>query len=106
MFVDQRAGGESLERKGRVQRMRLAVRDRVRVDPAGARCGLEAAGAPPAIDEQVLDRRQSHDRRRIRRYVDNTGPGAKHVRAAEDREQLAGGGELVLDHVWRATLRI
>src|SRR3984893_19304239 len=106
VLVDPGAGGEPLEPEGGAEGVRSPVRDGVRIDPAGAGRGLEAAGTPSAIDEEVFDRGQPEDRRRVRGDVDDPGPGADHVRATEDREQLNGGRQLLLDHMRRTALPI
>jgi len=49
VLVDKSAGGEPVEAEGRGERMGLVMNDRVGEDPARARRGLEAAGAPAAV---------------------------------------------------------
>src|SRR4051812_32624854 len=46
VFVDQVAGLEAVQPEGGVQRVRLAPRQRMGEDEAGAGCRLEAAGSP------------------------------------------------------------
>src|SRR2546426_7466118 len=86
MLVDEGPGGESFQGEGRVERVRLSIRDRMRVNPAGGWRRLEAAGAPAAVDEEVLDRCQSEDRRGVRRDIDDARPGPQRMRPLEDRE--------------------
>ena len=65
VLVDQRAGGEALEREGLRERMRFAFGERPGEDVARAGRGLEAARAPAAIDVQVLDREGTDNRRSV-----------------------------------------
>src|SRR5947199_229033 len=60
VLVDERAAAKSFQGKGRVERMGLSIRDRMRVNPAGAWCRLEPAGAPSTVEnrlEQLGDQR-------------------------------------------------
>ncbi len=68
VFVDQRARGEAVERKGEGERVRLLVRDRVGEDPAGAGGRLEPAGAPAAVQINPVDRQPPDDRRGVGRF--------------------------------------
>ena len=86
--------------------MRFAVRDGVRVDPPGSGCRFEPTRAPATVDEEILDRRQAKDGRGVRGDVDDAGPGPQHVGAAENREQLTGSCQLVLDHMRGTALRV
>src|SRR3546814_953432 len=62
VLVDQEAAAEAVEREGGVQRVRRVLRDGVGEGPAGAGCRLEAAGAPAAVEVEVLHRRLGEDR--------------------------------------------
>src|SRR5437867_13363354 len=61
VLVDERAGREPFQGEGRVERVRLSVRDRIRVNPTGAWRRFEPTGAPAAVHEEVLDRCQPRD---------------------------------------------
>src|SRR6185503_20604114 len=61
-FVNQAPAREPLEAEILVERVRLAVRERMREHPAGAGSRLESARAPAAIHEQIIDRRLADDR--------------------------------------------
>ena len=54
VLLDQAAGGKSVESKGRSQRMGFRLRDQVRETPASGRDGLEATGAPRAVQKETL----------------------------------------------------
>ncbi len=56
-FIDQMAGRETVEAKGRVQFVRLVVGDRVGEAEARSRRSLEAAIAPAAVEIEPRDRR-------------------------------------------------
>src|SRR5579859_600086 len=56
-LVDQSAGGEALEREGRVDRVRLVARDGVGEDMRRTWRCLEATRAPAAIDIEAGHRR-------------------------------------------------
>ena len=70
------------------------------------RGGLESAGAPTAVEVQVLVAGAAHDGGGVGADVDDAGPGAQQVCAGEHREQLHGGGHLPLDDVERAALAV
>ena len=105
-LVDQPAGGEALEREGRVDRVRLVAGDGVGEDVGGARGRLEAAGAPAAVDVEAGDRGLAEDRRAVGGHVDDAAPFPEHPHAAEDREDLADRRERVLDQRQAAALRV
>src|SRR5215470_15744014 len=65
MLVDEPAAGEALETEGRVERVRLAARDRVSEHPARARRRLEAAGAPASVEIEAFHRELADDRRGV-----------------------------------------
>jgi hypothetical protein len=56
VLVDERAGGEAVEAKGAFSGCGSPCGDGVREGPADAGGGLETAGAPAAVEVQVLDR--------------------------------------------------
>src|SRR5258707_6813125 len=87
LLVDRVAGGETLEREGLVELVRLVIGDRVSEDPARGRRRLEAAIAPAAVDVEILQRRLADDRAAIHRHVHDAGPMAQHAQAAEAREE-------------------
>ena len=74
--------------------------------PADPRGGLEPAGAPTAVEVQVVVGGAPDDRRGVGADVDDAGPGAQQVGAGEDREQLHRRGHLPLDDVERAALAV
>src|SRR3990167_2831106 len=78
VFVDQRAGVETLDRERLGQRMHLALGQAGGEYVARTRSGLEAAGAPTAVEEQVLHRGLGDDRAGVRRGVDDAAPLAVH----------------------------
>ncbi len=86
--------------------MRLAGRQGGGEDVARAGGGLEAAGAPAAVEEQVLHRGLADDRAGVRGGVDDAAPLAVHAHAGEHREHLDDGLQGVLDHRIRAALAV
>src|SRR5580698_1174667 len=70
-FVDQVTVAEAFDGERRVDGMRFVAGDGPGEHMRGARRGLEAAGAPAAIDVQTLDGRLGDDGRAIRRYIDD-----------------------------------
>src|ERR1700704_3759189 len=106
VLVDEGSGGETLQRERLGVRGGPSLRDRVREAVADAGRRLEAAGAPAAVEIQVLDRGEPDDRRGVRADVDDAGPGPQQVRPREHREQLQRGGHLLLDDVEGTALAI
>src|SRR3712207_3112516 len=106
VLVDERAGREPLERERRVQLVRLAVRKGPGEAPARAGGRLETARSPATVDEEPVDGGRADDGRRVGADVDDARPRAQDARVREDREELERGGELMLDHVERAALRV
>src|SRR5690606_24279246 len=106
VLVDEVARLEAVEGEGRIDLVRLVVRDRVREGEAGAGGGLEAAGAPATVDVQLVHLGLRDDRRGVGGDVDDPAPGTQHAGPGEDREELHGGGELILDDVEGAALAV
>src|SRR5690606_42133360 len=106
VLVDECAGGESVQAERCDVRMRLAVRDGVRVTPADPRCRLESAGPPSGVDEHVLVGCVSDDRARIRCDVVDARPGTQQVGSVEDGNQYHCRGQLSFVAVERLSLSI
>src|SRR5580704_3351674 len=68
VLVDEHAGGETVEREWRCQRVRRIVRDRVGEDMAGTGRRLEPASAPAAIQIKAGYRQFADDRRGVGRH--------------------------------------
>ena len=92
------AAGKPVQCKSRVERVWPILRHGVGHDPARARCRLEAARSPSAIEVKALDVRFGNDRAGIRRHVHNAGPLAVHAHASKDRKQFTDRLQGVLDH--------
>src|SRR6185437_5727882 len=88
-LVDQVAVAEAFDVERRIDGMRLVLGDGPGEDMRRARRGLEAAGAPTAVDIQAGDGCLADDGRAVRRYIDDAAPIAHHAQAAEVREQFA-----------------
>ncbi len=67
---------------------------------------LEAAGAPAAIDEKVLHRRDALDRGTVRRVIGDAAPLTHHLDAAEHREEFADGVQRMRDDLQTAGLGV
>src|SRR3546814_593698 len=106
VLVDQEAAAEAVEREGGVQRVRRVLRDGVGEGPAGAGRRLEAAGAPAAVEVEVLNRRLVEDWAGVRADVDDAAPLPQHAHAAEQREKLADGAQGLLGHLHGAALAV
>src|SRR5690606_31206469 len=79
------------------QRVHLAARQAGGEDMARAGSGLEAAGTPAAVEEQVLHRGLGDDRAGVRGGIHDAAPLAVHAHAGQDREHLHDGLQGVLD---------
>jgi hypothetical protein len=106
VLVDEVAGLEALEGEGPVDLVRLVGRDGVGEGEAGAGRGLEPAGAPAAVDVELVHLGPRDDRGGVGGDVDDPAPGAQHAGPREDREELDGGRELVLDDMEGAALPV
>ena len=106
MFVNEMPCYKAVERKGPVQFMRATVRHRVGHDPARTGCGLETTCSPAGVDEQVLNRRKTNNRRSIRSDINDTTPGSQHLRTGENGKQFQRSRQLVFDHMEATALCI
>src|SRR5690349_8579150 len=97
VLVDQIAVDEAVEGERLVQLVRPVLGQGIGEHPAGAGRGLEAAGAPAAVEIEALNRRLADDRAGIRADIDDAAPGAQHAQAAEDRKQLDQRVQQILD---------
>src|SRR5690348_2866956 len=86
VLVDEGTGGEPVQAERFGVLVRLSAGDGVREDVPDTGRRLEPAGAPAAVEEQVLDRREPDDRRGVRADVDDAGPRPQQVRPGEHRE--------------------
>ena len=75
-FVDQPTRGETFQREGRVQLVRLVFRHGPGQQMRRPRRRLEPAGAPAAIDIEPLDRRLAQNGRTVGRYINDAAPFA------------------------------
>src|SRR5262245_42304228 len=94
-LIDEGTAREPIETEMLDQRMGATVRNCMGHCFATGGNRLVPAGAPAAVDEEALDRRLPHDRRRIGRDIDHAGPLAHEAQATEAWEQLekrADGG--------------
>ena len=95
MFIDQRAGGEAIERERRGNFVRLTLRDSVSEDKSRAWDRLEAAGTPATIEIKPRYRRLADNGARIRADINDATPLAHHLDATEYWKQFNRGGQHV-----------
>ena len=67
-------------------------------NPARARRGLEAAGAPSAVEIQAFNRSLADYRTGIGTDVDDATPMAQHPHTTEEWEQLHHSGQVTFEN--------
>jgi len=82
-FVDQAAAFEAVQAERGGHRVGLAGGQGRGEAVAGTGRRLETAGAPAAIEEQIVDRGLADDRAAVAGDVDDAAPLAHHAQAAE-----------------------
>src|SRR5206468_2148533 len=105
-FIDQATLDEAVEAERLGDRMRPVIGDRIGEDEARARNGLEAAGAPAAIDIEPLHIGLADDGRAVARHVDDAPPHAQHPEARNDWKSLDQRRHRMFESREGATLRV
>src|SRR5471032_267592 len=106
VFIDQRTVVETVDGERCSQWVHFTLGQARGKYVARARCCLEAAGAPTAVEEHVRYRGFRDDRARIRRGVDDAAPLTVHAYARQHREHFDDGLDGVLDHRVRTPLAV
>src|SRR5471030_3137906 len=106
VFIDQRTVVETVDGERCSQWVHFTLGQARGKYVARARCCLEAAGAPTAVEEHVRYRGFRDDRACIRGGVDDAAPLTVHTYAGQHREHLDNGLDGVFDHRVRAALAV
>ncbi len=106
VLIDQMTGNKAVQPEGAGQRVRFITGNGGGKDMAGARCCLEAARAPAAIEVQALNRSFADDGTGVGADIDDASPLAVHAYACEGRKQFDDGRRRGVDDVRTAALTI